>query len=310
MCGNPGRAKPPMNMARMPRPPGAMNTQRPAGKTSNRYGIRRVGHGGFSVRDTARGLRLFVRHVAPYFQVGRPLRSCNQGYIHILPRLNLYLARPAAPHHIDPLGADYLQWRCISRALRLRTECGSIRSPPAWIPTPPRGSPQTAYANIADNPQESAAELWEDVAKGRLVLCAEQSDAYTGNLMESKLAYVLQKDSTDPDAMRARYISEPRNEANDRIDNERHRQCTIHRRRNADRRVLYWKRRYQSIPAPISKTRSQGRAQIDTCLDQRPGVHGGGAVFRSIAMYLDLFFGRRPSPANWGLVSTLLMQYV
>ena len=36
-----------------------------------------------------------------------------------------------------------------------------------------------------------------------------------------------------------------------------------------------------------------------------------GRRFRNfICIYLALFFGRRPSPANWGVVATLLMQHI
>ena len=58
---------------------------------------------------------------------------------------------------------------------------------------------QTACSNINDNPQDTASGLWGDVLKGRLFLRTIQSEPYAGDLMESKLACLTQKDVTNPE---------------------------------------------------------------------------------------------------------------
>lgn len=174
---------------------------------------------------------------------------------------------------------------------------------------PPVRFPQTAYANINDKPQATADELWGDVLKGRLMLFAERSASYSGDIMGPKLAYVLQKDATNPDTMKDRYISDPRNEANDRIDNDRRPQCVMPRHRNVARRIGYWGRRYHPIPILIPKRDVKGAFKL-LPVSIRGLEYMGCLISISIAMYLAMFFGWRPSPANWGLISTLLMQYV
>ena len=103
---------------------------------------------------------------------------------------------------------------------------------------PPVRFRQQAYSNVQDNPRDTAAELWGDVLKGRLLAFTVASETFTSNLMESKLAYVSQKDATDPDSTEVRYISDPRNEVNERIHNEHHPQCVIPRHQNVARRVM------------------------------------------------------------------------
>ena len=46
-----------------------------------------------------------------------------------------------------------------------------------------------------------------------------------GPLMESKLAYAMRKDVANPSKMKFWYISDPRNEVNERMDNDRRRKC-------------------------------------------------------------------------------------
>ena len=174
---------------------------------------------------------------------------------------------------------------------------------------PPFRFPQDAYANIKDNTKATADELWGDVIKGRLMMLAIKSEPFAGNLVESKLTYVLQKDATNPAAAKVRYISDPMNEVNERLDNDRHSQRIIPRHQNVSRRAHYWKRRYPSIPVLISKRDVKGAFKLIPV-----GIRGlaymGCRFSHYIGMYLALFFGWRPSPANWGLISTLLMQYV
>ena len=174
---------------------------------------------------------------------------------------------------------------------------------------PPERFRQQAYANINDNPEATAAEFWEDVTKGRLMIFTETSEPYTGDLMESKLAYVLQKDATNPDTFKTRYISDPRNEVNDRLANERHPQRIIPRHQNVARRALYWKRRYPTIPILISKRDVKGAFKL-VPVSVRGLAYMGCRFAHFVGMYLAMFFGWRCSPANWGVLSSLLMQYV
>ena len=174
---------------------------------------------------------------------------------------------------------------------------------------PPVRSPQTAYADINDNPDAAARELRGDVVNGRLMIFTQCSEAYTGDLMESKLAYVLQKDATNPDTMKVRCVSDPRNEFNERLENDRHPQRVIPRHQNVARRTLYWKRRYPSIPILISKRDVKGAPKL-TPVSIRGLAYMGCRFSVYIGMYLAMFLGWRPSPANCGVISTLITQYV
>lgn len=78
-----------------------------------------------------------------------------------------------------------------------------------------------------DNPDATAEEMWGDVLKGRLSIFTELSEPYAVNLMGSKLAYVFQRDVVNPDKVKRRYISDPINEVNGRIDNDRNPQCVV-----------------------------------------------------------------------------------
>ena len=174
---------------------------------------------------------------------------------------------------------------------------------------PPERFRQEAYANVQDNPQNTAAELWGGVLKGRLVAFAVDSEPYTGSLMESKLAYVTQKDVTNPANTKVRYISDPRNEVNERIENDHHPQRIIPRHQNVTRRVLYWKRRYHTVPILICK-RDANAAFKFIPVSIRGVAYMGCRFSGFLIMYIALFFGWRPSPANWGLIAKFLMQYV
>ena len=125
-----------------------------------------------------------------------------------------------------------------------------------------RGFRQTAYANVNDDPKGTASELWEDVLKGRLFVFTNRPEQFTGNLMESKLAYVTQKDVANPDNVKTRYISDPRSEVNERIDNDRHPKRVIPRRQNVARMILYWKRRYPGVPILICKRDVMGAFKL------------------------------------------------
>ena len=77
--------------------------------------------------------------------------------------------------------------------------------------------------------------------------------------MESRLAAVPQKDATNPDVLKTRYISDPRLEVNGRISNDRHPRCVSPRHANVARRIFYWQTRYQEFPILLSKRDVKGR---------------------------------------------------
>ena len=153
---------------------------------------------------------------------------------------------------------------------------------------PPERFQQSAYANINDNPEATAAELWEDLVKGRLMIFTDRSEPFAGDLMGSKLAYVLQKDATNPDVVKVRYISDPRNEVNDRLENDRRPQCIIPRHQNVARRAMYWKRRYPAIPILISKRDFKGSFKLIP-VSVRGLAYMGCRFAKYVAMYLAIF---------------------
>ena len=213
-----------------------------------------------------------------------------------------------APTTLTPAGLSLFEWIVDPALMEHSLHVATHGVLPCGDRVPTR-SPQIAYSNVNDNPRATASELLDDVRKGRLILFTERSGPYTGNLMESKLAYVTQRDVKDPDKMKIRYIRDPRNEAIERIDNDRRPKRTAPRHQNVARRALYWKRRYPALPILICKRDVDGAFKLipvsTKCL-----AYMGCMFSVFIAIYLALFFGWRPSPANWGIVSTLMMQYV
>merc|ERR1712112_649847 len=93
----------------------------------------------------------------------------------------------------------------------------------------------------------------EDLVKGRIMLFSERCEHLVGDLMESRLAFVTQKDVTKKDGVKVRYISDPRVEINERIDPATHPRVRVPKHANVIRRVLYWKRRYPTIPVLLCR---------------------------------------------------------
>ena len=174
---------------------------------------------------------------------------------------------------------------------------------------PPVRTRQQAYASANDDPTATASELWSDLVNGRLFLISDNSEQATGDLMESKLTFVTQPDITNPGCAKTRYISDPRVAVNERVFGENHPACIVTRHQHVARRLMLCKRRYPGIPVLLSKR------DVKSAFKLIPiavfGLPYMGCRFSSfICIYLALFFGWRPSPANWGVVATLLMQYI
>ena len=107
---------------------------------------------------------------------------------------------------------------------------------------------QQAYSCVDDDPVTTAAEICGDLVNGRLFLFTDISEDLTGNLMESKLTFAIQTDVANPDALKTRYISDPRFGRQRAGDGGNHPDCVIPKRQNVARGLLYSKRRYPGIP--------------------------------------------------------------
>ena len=123
------------------------------------------------------------------------------------------------------------------------------------------------------------------------------------------MAYVTKKNSAYPKKMKVRYISGPRNEANERLGRGRRPKCVIPLHRDVACRILYWKKRYPKIPILVSKRDFRG-AFKSIPVSIRSLAYAGCRFAGYMVVYLSLFFGREPSPGNWGVISTLLMRYI
>ena len=164
---------------------------------------------------------------------------------------------------------------------------------------PPTRVRHQAYSSVNDDPTTTASELRGDLERGRLFLFTAASELAAGDLAESKLTFVTQADVTNPDVVKTRYISDPRVAVNERVFSDNHPACVIPRNQHVARRLLYCKRRYPGAPVLISKRDVKSAfklAPLAVC-----GLAYMGCRFaRFIGIYLALFFGWRPSPANWG----------
>ena len=164
---------------------------------------------------------------------------------------------------------------------------------------PPVRARQQAYAIANDDPTTTASELWSDIVSGRLFLLSSDSEHATGNLMESKLTFVTQDDVANHGCTKTRYISDPRVAANERVFGENRPACIVPRHQHVARRLMLCKRRYPGIPVLLSKRDVKSAFKlvpIAVC-----GLPYMGCRFGNfICIYLALFFGWRPSPANLG----------
>ena len=151
--------------------------------------------------------------------------------------------------------------------------------------------------------------LWGDLLRGRLMVFTNAGGGFFGDLMESKLAAATQKDVTNPDVMKTRYIPDPRLEVNSRITNDRHPKCVVPRRANVTRRILYRDARYRGVPVLLSSRDAKGAFKLIP-VSAKGLAYMGSRLAKFVYMYISLFFGWMPSPANWGIISTLLMQYI
>lgn len=116
-----------------------------------------------------------------------------------------------------------------------------------------------------------------------------KSEQLTEDLMDSRMAYVSQKDVTDPDQVKVRYISGPRVEINPRIDTDRHPRRIVPKQQNVARAVLYSQRRYHGVDVLLRKRDVEGAFKlIPAALS---GLSYMGCIFSQfLATYLSMFF--------------------
>ena len=78
-------------------------------------------------------------------------------------------------------------------------------------------------------------------------------------MMESRLAFVTQKDVTKDDGVN---VSDPMVEINERIGPETHPRVRVPNHANVIRRAIYWKRRCPSIPVLLRKMDAMGAFKL------------------------------------------------
>ena len=174
---------------------------------------------------------------------------------------------------------------------------------------PAERSPQQPYSSVRDNPQRTCEDMWGDLVKGRVMSFSKRCEHLVGPLMESRLAFATQKDVAKDSGVKVRYIFDPRVEINERIDPATHPRVRVPKHANAIRRILYWKRRYPTIPVSLRKSDVKGAFEL-LPISIRGLPHMGLQFSEYMILYLSLYFGWKPSPASWGVISALLLQYV
>ena len=168
--------------------------------------------------------------------------------------------------------------------------------------TPRPYDPHQPYPSIRDNPVTTFEHLWPDLLEARLFIFTAKSEMYTDHLMETRLSSVDQKGEI-------RYIFPPRLGVNERADSKRHPLLTLPTIPALLRRILYWESRYPGIPVLLSKRDVMPSFKlIPPSIDMlyRDGFRIGHVVL----MYLSLYFGWKGAPGTWGVVSTLMQQYI
>ena len=127
--------------------------------------------------------------------------------------------------------------------------------------------------------------------------------------MEFRLAFVNQKDVEKESGVKVIYISDPRNEINERINPKNHPWARVPRHANVPRWILYWGRSYPTIPILLRKMDVKGAFELIP-VAIRGLTHMGFRFANFAVLYLSLYFGWMPSPASWGVISTTLLQFV
>lgn len=75
------------------------------------------------------------------------------------------------------------------------------------------------------------------------------------------------------------------------------------------RRILYWKRRYPGIAIVLCKRDVKSAFKLAP-LSIRMIYKAGLRVAEYVMIYVGMYFGWQGDPGNWGIISSLLMQFV
>ena len=94
------------------------------------------------------------------------------------------------------------------------------------------------------------------------MLFSKQCDRLAAPLMESRLAFVPQKDVTEENGARARYFSDPMIDIDERIAPRTHHRVRVPKHGSVIRRVWYLRRRYPTIPSMMCKSDVRGAFKL------------------------------------------------
>ena len=131
--------------------------------------------------------------------------------------------------------------------------------------SPPVRSVQQPNSSVRDNQGRTASDLWDDMVKGRIVLFTNVCADTLGPLMESRLAFVAQKDKAKVDGMKARYISDPMVGINERIEPKHRARVRVPKHGNVIRMIWYWDRRCATIPRSCANGMRKGPLSFSLC---------------------------------------------
>ena len=110
--------------------------------------------------------------------------------------------------------------------------------------------------------------------------------------------------SSDENAM----LLGPILEVNERMSTDRHPERIVPRRSNGPPGLVL-ATPLAGRPSIISKRDVEGAFKL-IHISNKGLLYTGCRFSRYVRLYLSLIFGRRQSPANWGVISTLLMQFI
>ena len=188
----------------------------------------------------------------------------NKGDVFITSMGCMYLAARAYIRHwrefrkpatLTQKGLSVFKGRVNSELLAYATDLAVYGVKP-MAKYPAVRSPQKPYSSLVGNPIRTCDDMWGDLVKGGgIMLFSKRCEHLVGPLMESRLAFVTQKDATKEKGVKVRYISDPRVGINERIDPSTHPRVRGPKHANVIRIILYGRRRYPTIPVFFMQNR-------------------------------------------------------
>lgn len=174
---------------------------------------------------------------------------------------------------------------------------------------PPARSHQLPYSSVMDNPNRTCQDFRGGLVKGGAMLFSKRCDRSVSPLVESRLAFSTREDGDRESGVEVRYISDTRIAIYERIDPKTHPRVRAPKRAKVIRRILYWKRRYPTIPAMLRKRDINGAFKL-LPMSIRRLTHVGLQFSNYTILYISLYFRWKPPPATRGVISSLLLQFV